>query len=94
MYTVLQLGLDSHDNGEIYIIVQYVKFLMMMYYNVLQGQGEVVGDFEEIVTNLQIVAQDSLDSEPLVLRNKHKKKARKKPGDAHYVIQFKVQFVI
>lgn len=46
----------------------------------LQDEQEVVGDLEEIVTSLQIVAQEGPDSEPLVLRDKSKKKARKKYG--------------
>ncbi|XP_069951775.1 tectonin beta-propeller repeat-containing protein 2 isoform X2 [Cherax quadricarinatus] len=41
------------------------------------GELEVVGDLEEIVTSSQIVAAESADSEPLVLRDKPKKKKKK-----------------
>nr|XP_045595374.1 tectonin beta-propeller repeat-containing protein 2-like isoform X1 [Procambarus clarkii]XP_045595375.1 tectonin beta-propeller repeat-containing protein 2-like isoform X1 [Procambarus clarkii]XP_045595376.1 tectonin beta-propeller repeat-containing protein 2-like isoform X1 [Procambarus clarkii] len=42
------------------------------------GEMEVSGDFEEIVTSSQIVAQEGGDSEPLVQREKPKKKMKKK----------------
>lgn len=44
----------------------------------IAGEEQVVEDYEEIVTSSQIVAQEGAETEPLVLRDKSKKKARKK----------------
>lgn len=45
-----------------------------------QGECEVLGDLEEIVTSYQIVAQEGADAEPLVMRDKSKKKNKRRYG--------------
>lgn len=45
-----------------------------------QGEREVIGDLEEIVTSSQIVAQEGADAEPLVMRDKSKKKNKRRYG--------------
>ncbi|ROT61185.1 hypothetical protein C7M84_021069 [Penaeus vannamei] len=42
------------------------------------GEREVIGDLEEIVTSSQIVAQEGADAEPLVMRDKSKKKNKRR----------------
>lgn len=53
----------------------FLSFLL-----VYQGEREVIGDLEEIVTSSQIVAQEGADAEPLVMRDKSKKKNKRRYG--------------
>ncbi|XP_042238085.1 tectonin beta-propeller repeat-containing protein 2-like isoform X2 [Homarus americanus] len=52
--------------------------LQDVHITVFQGELEVVGDLEKIVTSSEIVAQEGEESEPIVMRDKSRKRARKK----------------
>ncbi|XP_037800647.1 LOW QUALITY PROTEIN: tectonin beta-propeller repeat-containing protein 2-like [Penaeus monodon] len=54
------------------------KSMVGMFNTTAWGECEVLGDLEEIVTSYQIVAQEGADAEPLVMRDKSKKKSKRR----------------